>query len=48
MIVLPVHRVCMLLKESLESDPRFNDLYLTGEVSNFTRSPITAESFPLS
>jgi exodeoxyribonuclease VII large subunit len=38
MIVLPVHRVCALLRETLESDPRFNDLYLSGEVSNFTRS----------
>ncbi len=38
MLVLPVHRVCSLLRESLESDPRFNDLYLTGEVSNLLRS----------
>ena len=38
MIVLPVHSVCSLLREALESDPRFNDLYITGEVSNFTRS----------
>lgn len=38
MFVLPVNRVCSLLKESLESDPRFNDLYMSGEVSNFMRS----------
>src|SRR3712207_6357046 len=38
MFVLPVNRVCSLLRESLESDPRFNDLYITGEVSNFLRS----------
>lgn len=38
MNVLPVSRVCVLLKETLESDPRFNDLYLTGEVSNFLRA----------
>ena len=38
MFVLPVNRVCSLLRESLESDPRFNDLYISGEVSNFLRS----------
>jgi exodeoxyribonuclease VII large subunit len=38
MLVLPVHSVCSLLRESLESDPRFNDLYMTGEVSNLLRS----------
>jgi exodeoxyribonuclease VII large subunit len=38
MLVLPVHQVCSLLRESLESDPRFNDLYMTGEVSNLLRS----------
>jgi exodeoxyribonuclease VII large subunit len=38
MFVLPVSRVCSLLRESLESDPRFNDIYISGEVSNFTRS----------
>ena len=38
MIVLPVYAVCSMLREALESDPRFNDLYLTGEVSNLTRS----------
>ena len=38
MLVLPVSRVCSLLRESLESDPRFNDIYMSGEISNFTRS----------
>lgn len=38
MIVLPVARVCSLLRESLESDPRFNDLYIAGEISNLMRS----------
>ena len=38
MIVLPVGQVCSLLRMSLESDPRFSDLYVSGEVSNFTRS----------
>ena len=38
MFVLPVSRICSLLRESLESDPRFNDIYISGEVSNFVRS----------
>jgi exodeoxyribonuclease VII large subunit len=38
LFVLPVSRVCSLLRESLESDPRFNDIYLSGEISNFVRS----------
>jgi exodeoxyribonuclease VII large subunit len=38
MFVLPVNRVCALLRESLESDPRFNDIYISGEISNFVRS----------
>lgn len=38
MLVLPVSRVCSLLRESLESDPRFSDIYMSGEISNFTRS----------
>jgi exodeoxyribonuclease VII large subunit len=38
MFVLPVSQVCSLLRESLESDPRFNDIYISGEISNLTRS----------
>src|SRR5215211_34689 len=38
MFVLPVSRVCSLLRDSLESDPRFNDIYISGEISNYVRS----------
>jgi exodeoxyribonuclease VII large subunit len=38
MFVFPVSQVCTLLRESLEADPRFTDIYITGEVSNFLRS----------
>jgi exodeoxyribonuclease VII large subunit len=38
MFVLPVSRVCSLLRESIESDPRFNDVYISGEISNLMRS----------
>src|SRR5215208_3551698 len=38
MFVFPVSQLCTLLRESLEADPRFNDVYITGEVSNFLRS----------
>ena len=37
MIVLPVSNLCWLLREALESDPRFNDVWVAGEVSNFVR-----------
>ncbi len=36
-IVLPVSNLCSLLREALESDPRFNDVWVAGEVSNFVR-----------
>jgi exodeoxyribonuclease VII large subunit len=38
MFVFPVSQLCALLRESIEADPRFNDVYITGEVSNFLRS----------
>ena len=37
MIVLPVSNLCWLLREALESDPRFSDVWVAGEVSNFVR-----------
>jgi exodeoxyribonuclease VII large subunit len=37
MIVLPVSNLCWMLREALESDPRFNDVWVAGEVSNLSR-----------
>jgi len=37
MIVVPVSTICTILRESLESDPRFNDVWILGEVSNLSR-----------
>jgi exodeoxyribonuclease VII large subunit len=37
MIVLPVSNLCWMLKESLESDPRFSDVWVAGEISNLSR-----------
>jgi exodeoxyribonuclease VII large subunit len=37
MLVVPVSNLCLLLREALESDPRFNDVWVAGEVSNLSR-----------
>ncbi|MBI2760104.1 MAG: exodeoxyribonuclease VII large subunit [Chloroflexi bacterium] len=37
MIVLPVSNLCWMLRESLESDPRFSDVWVAGEISNLSR-----------
>ena len=38
MNVLPVAELCFLIRESLESDPRFADVWVEGELSNVSRA----------
>ena len=37
MMVLVISDLCAMLREALESDPRFSDLWVAGEVSNLSR-----------
>jgi exodeoxyribonuclease VII large subunit len=37
MNVVPVSELCWMVREALESDPRFTDVWVTGEISNLSR-----------
>lgn len=37
MLVVPVSDLCAMLRETLEGDPRFSDVWVAGEISNLSR-----------
>lgn len=37
MLIVPVSNLCWMLREALESDPRFADVWVAGEISNLSR-----------
>jgi exodeoxyribonuclease VII large subunit len=37
MLIVPISELCSMLREALESDPRFNDVWVAGEISNLSR-----------